>query len=139
VCRDTAHHEWNAVPGCIAVNVTEMMEIVDGFMSAAPTPCTTLSAMSTEALPARPQPSDDSVKMTSPTTNMSRRPMRSASLPPVSMSAPKVRAYPVTTHSSSETFRCSDFWIVGSATFTIVLSSMIMNRPNETAANVHHL
>ena len=33
----------------------------------------------------------------------------------------------------------SDRWIVGSATFTIVLSSMIMNRPNETAPSVHHL
>ena len=27
----------------------------------------------------------------------------------------------------------------GSATFTIVLSSMIMNSPKETAASVHHL
>ena len=30
-------------------------------------------------------------------------------------------------------------WIDGSATFTTVLSSMIMNRPNETASSVHHL
>ena len=44
----------------------------------------------------------------------------------------------MTTHSSSETLRWSELWIVGSATFTIVLSSMIMNRPNETAASVHH-
>ena len=29
-------------------------------------------------------------------------------------------------------------WIDGSATFTTVLSSMIMKRPNETAASVHH-
>ena len=29
-------------------------------------------------------------------------------------------------------------WIDGSATFTIVLSSMIMKRPNETAPSVHH-
>ena len=34
---------------------------------------------------------------------------------------------------------CRLRWIDGSATFTIVLSSMIMNRPNETAASVHHL
>src|SRR6266851_5043954 len=31
------------------------------------------------------------------------------------------------------------FWIDGSATFTTVLSSMIMNRPTATAASVHHL
>src|SRR6185312_1744147 len=30
-------------------------------------------------------------------------------------------------------------WIEGSATFTTVLSSMIMNSPNETAARVNHL
>src|SRR5439155_12064288 len=30
------------------------------------------------------------------------------------------------------------FWIEGSATFTTVLSSMIMNRPTATAASVHH-
>ena len=29
-------------------------------------------------------------------------------------------------------------WIDGSATFTIVLSSMIMNRPKATAPSVHH-
>ena len=65
--------------------------------------------------------------------------MRSASLPPVSMKAPNVSAYPVTIHSSSDVFRCRSSWIVGSATFTTVLSSMIMKRPNETANSVHHL
>ena len=29
-------------------------------------------------------------------------------------------------------------WIDGSATFTTVLSSMIMNSPKDTAASVHH-
>ena len=81
-----------AVPRCFGGNVTVMIESVDGFISAAPTPWTTRAAMSTLALPARPQPSDESVKMTSPTTKISRRPSRSASLPPVSMSAPNVRA-----------------------------------------------
>src|SRR5438874_46156 len=33
---------------------------------------------------------------------------------------------------------CRSFWIDGSATFTTVLSSMIMNRPTATAASVHH-
>src|SRR3989440_6336773 len=32
----------------------------------------------------------------------------------------------------------SPFWIDGSATFTTVLSSMIMKSPNDTAARVHH-
>ena len=34
---------------------------------------------------------------------------------------------------------CRSAWIEGSATFTTVLSSMIMNSPNDTAASVHHL
>src|SRR5438128_8749135 len=33
---------------------------------------------------------------------------------------------------------CRSFWIDGNATFTTVLSSMIMNRPTATAASVHH-
>ena len=54
-------------------------------------------------------------------------------------SAANVSAYAVTIHSSEEI----DMWrlrsIDGSATFTIVLSSMIMKRPKATAASVHHL
>src|SRR5438876_11484971 len=33
---------------------------------------------------------------------------------------------------------CRSFWIEGSATFTTVLSSMMMKRPTATAASVHH-
>jgi hypothetical protein len=33
---------------------------------------------------------------------------------------------------------CKLRWIEGSATLTIVLSSMIMKRPKATAASVHH-
>ena len=47
-------------------------------------------------------------------------------------------AYAVTTHSSSESEMCRSCSIAGSATFTTVLSSMIMNRPKATAASVHH-
>src|SRR5881394_2701922 len=43
------------------------------------------------------------------------------------------------THSSSEIVMCRSFWIDRSATFTTVLSSMIMKSPNETATSVHHL
>ena len=81
-----------AVPRSRGANVTVMIESVAGFIIAAPTPCTTRAAISISALPARPQASDDAVKIASPTTNMRRRPSRSASLPPVSISAPKVSA-----------------------------------------------
>ena len=48
-------------------------------------------------------------------------------------------AYAITTHSSCEIDTWRSRCIVGSATFTTVLSSMIMKRPNETAASVIHL
>ena len=53
-------------------------------------------------------------------------------------SAANVSAYAVTIHSSEEIDMCRLRWIDGSATFTIVLSSMIMKRPKATAASVHH-
>ena len=69
-----------------------MIESVAGFISAAPRPWTTRAPISTVAPLARPQPSDDAVKITSPITKMRRRPSRSASFPPVSMNAPNVSA-----------------------------------------------
>ena len=79
------------------------------------------------------------MKTARPATNTSRRPSRSASFPPVSMNAAKLSAYPVTTHSSCESDMPRSRSIDGSATFTTVLSSMIMKSPSETAPSVHHL
>ena len=69
---------------------------------------------------------------------MPRRPKKSASFPPVSIRTAKVartRSQPIELGEADAEVR----WIDGSATFTIVLSSMIMKSPNETAASVHHL
>ncbi len=81
-----------AVPRCRGGNVTVMIESVAGFISAAPTPWTTRAPIRVGASPARPQASEEAVKTASPATNTSRRPNRSASLPPVSISAPNVSA-----------------------------------------------
>ena len=62
----------------------------------------------------------------------------SASFPPVSISTANVSAYPETTHSSEETLMCRSRCIAGNATFTTVLSSMIMNSATATDASVHH-
>ena len=43
-----------AVPRCRGGNVTVMIESVAGFISAAPTPCTTRAAISTFALAGEP-------------------------------------------------------------------------------------
>ena len=69
-----------------------MIESVAGFMSAEPTPWTTRAPISQLALGARPQASDEAVKMRRPAMKMRRRPSRSASFPPVSMSTANVRA-----------------------------------------------
>ena len=115
-----------------------MIESVAGFIMAEPTPWTTRAPIRTFAFGESPQAREAAVKITRPTMKMKRRPKRSASLPPVSMSTAKVSAYPLTTHSSSEMPMFRSRWIDGSATFTIVLSSMIMKSPNETAPSVHH-
>jgi hypothetical protein len=72
--------------------VTAMIESVAGFISAAPSPCTMRQTISPPALRARPHPSEAIVNTTRPTMKTRRRPNRSASLPPVSMNAPKVSA-----------------------------------------------
>ena len=82
--------------------------------------------------------SDETVKIASPSMKIFRRPSRSPSLPPVSSSTAKVSAYAVTVHSSSDREMPRSRWIDGSATFTIVLSSMIMNSATDRDASVHH-
>ena len=81
-----------AVPRCRGGNVAVMIDSVAGFISAAPTPCTTRAPISTLALLAKPQKNDDAVKMTSPAMNIRRRPSMSASFPPVRSSTPNVSA-----------------------------------------------
>src|SRR4051812_32491432 len=70
---------------------------------------------------------------------MRRRPKMSPSRPPVTSSTAKLSVYALTVHSRLERLAPRSFWIDGSATFTTVLSSMIMNRAKHMAASVHHL
>ena len=82
-----------AVPRWRGGNVAVMIESVAGFISAAPTPCTTRAAISTPPLPARPHASEASVKTASPidedagAARAGRRACR-----PMSMSAANVSA-----------------------------------------------
>src|SRR4051794_36535161 len=70
---------------------------------------------------------------------MRRRPKMSPSLPPVTSRTAKLSVYALTVHSRLERLAPRSFWIDGSATFTTVLSSMIMNSAKHMAASVHHL
>jgi hypothetical protein len=62
-----------AVPRCRGGNVRVMIESVAGFISAAPTPCTTRAPIR-KPRSGEPHASDESVKIASPTTKMRRRP-----------------------------------------------------------------
>jgi len=81
-----------AIPRCRGGKVAVMIESVAGFISAAPMPCTVRAPISTSGPLARPQASDEAVKMTSPAMKIRRRPKRSASFPPDRRSTPKVSA-----------------------------------------------
>src|SRR3954470_1687605 len=70
---------------------------------------------------------------------MRRRPKMSPRRPPVTSSTANDSVYALTVHSRLERLAPRSFWIDGSATFTTVLSSMIMNSAKHMAASVHHL
>ena len=69
-----------------------MIESVRRIISAAPIPCTVRAPISISPLVASPQASDEAANTTSPAMKMRRRPRKSASLPPVSMSTANVSA-----------------------------------------------
>ncbi len=79
-----------AIPRCRGGKVAAMIESVAGLINAAPTPCTARAAISVSPFVARPHASEESVKTTRPRMKIRRRPMRSASFPPLSMSTAKV-------------------------------------------------
>ena len=74
-----------------------------------------------------------------PKMNIRRRPKMSPRRPPVTSSTANVSVYALTVHSSAASEACRSRWIDGSATFTTVLSSMIMNSAKHIAPSVHHL
>src|SRR3954447_706771 len=81
----------------------------------------------------------EAAKTTTPDRNIRRRPKMSPSRPPVTSSTAKLSVYAFTVHSSDESDALRSRWIDGSATFTTVLSSMIMKSAKHMAPRVHHL
>ena len=73
-----------AVRSLACVNVAMMTASVVGTSSAAPRPWTTRAAIRTAPLPARPAPSEASVKITVPAKNSRRLPKTSEVRPPTS-------------------------------------------------------
>jgi hypothetical protein len=116
-----------------------MIERVAGIMNAAPIPWTARLTTSETSLGAKPAVADESANSTTPNRKPRRRPKMSPSRPPVTSSTANVSVYALIVHSSAESEAPRSFWIDGKATFTTVLSSMIMKRAKLIAPSVHHL
>ena len=96
---------------------------------APPMPWMNRAPISSAWLSARPQTSDADVNTVSPARKMRRRPIRSPRRPTSSNSPPNAIRYALITHASADWEKCRSAWIVGSATFTIVWSRMIIRNP----------
>src|SRR5215211_180452 len=104
-----------------------MIDSAEGRSSAAPSPCAARETISDPGDHASPLASDAAVKIASPVRNTWRRPARSASRPPSSMSPPVKSRYALTTHCSWPLAKPRSSPMLGSATFTTVASRMTMN------------
>ena len=127
-----------AVPRWRGGNVAVMIDSVAGFISAAPTPCTVRAAMSDVCAPSEPAPERRAVKTTRPTMKIAPPAEQVGELS--SGQQQHAERQRVGVHDPLE-LRDADpevLRIDGSATFTTVLSSMIMKSPTATATSVHH-
>ena len=120
-------------------NVATRIDSDSGFISAAPVPCSARKMISCSAVCDSAHATENTVNSTRPTMNMRLRPKRSPSLPPRRISAAKTRMYALMIHCRPLCDGSRSCWIVGSATFTTVLSSMIMNSAKHIANSVSHM
>src|SRR3954451_12825832 len=136
---ETPAHVPTARPRAAGGKVFEMIERVPGIMNAAPMPCSARPATSQSCVGARPMRALDPANMITPVRKTRRRPKMSPRRPPVTSSTANVSVYALTVHSRLLRLAPRSRWMLGSATFTTVLSSMIMNSAKHMAASVHHL
>src|SRR6266478_6629734 len=111
-----------------------MIDSVAGKISAAPTAITARTATSPAGVFTSPPTAEAAPNTASPDSSAPLRPKRSPRLPPASTSAANVRRYAATTHCSwlvvAPSSRTSD----GNATFTIVVSRLIVNAARHSTA-----
>ena len=122
---ETPAHVPIARPRSCAGNALVMIDRVPGIMKPEPTPCRARNAISQLSLC-----ESAIMKLEKANTLTPRR-------PPVTSSTANVSVYAWTVHSSEEVVACRLRWIDGSATFTTVLSSMIMNSAKHIAPSAH--
>ena len=92
--------------------------------------------MSTPVEGARAQITEPPVNRATPVMNARRRPNMSPSVPPVSNRLASARTKASTIHCNSVMLALRSRWIVGSARFTTVLSSITMNSAKHIVASV---
>src|SRR5262249_15826404 len=98
-----------------------------GAASAAPTPCTVRAASRYHSAVARPPTSEARPKTAMPVTKTQRWPRMSPARPPSSSKPPKASAYELITQDRPLAVKLRSAWILGSATYTTVLSSTTIN------------
>lgn len=96
-----------------------------GSIIAPPTPCTRRAPINRSAVGAKAAPTDAAAKSTTPISSSRRRPNRSARLPNSSSSEAKTRVYASCTHCTWVDERSSSSTIAGTATLTMVESTMM--------------
>ncbi len=116
------------------------IDSVLGSMKAPPTPCTVRAAIRNDVEGARAHSTEPPVNRARPPMNALRRPNRSPSVPPVSSRLASASTKASTIHCRPVRLAPSPagggFWMVGSARFTTVLSSITMNRAKHMHARV---
>src|SRR5882757_10282029 len=101
-----------------------MIARLPGVSSAPPIPCRIRAAISQPIDGASPHNNDASANQATPTTNTRRRPKRSPKAPANRISEANANRYPVSTHCSDATPACRDRPMCGTATLTMVPSSI---------------
>ena len=135
----TAPHAPRAVLRSFpSVNVVVRIERAAGVINAAPKPWSARAPIRTPSLQASPEASDAAVNTTSPPMKRRRRPSRSATRPPSRRRPPKRSAYALTIHWRFRSENPRSFWMDGSATFTIAMSSTTMNWTPRSRASASH-
>ncbi len=116
--------------------VLVMIDSVLGSISAPPMPWTTRAPIRNEVDGARAHRTEPPVNSARPPMNALRRPNRSPSVPPVSSRLASASTKASTIHCTSEKVAPSLTWMVFSARFTTVLSSITMNSAKHMHARV---
>ena len=104
----------------------------------AASPCTVRQAISTSSDGARAHAAEARVNTAMPITKTRRRPRRSPSTPASGIAAASAKRYESTVQRSVAGVVRRSFWIVGSATFTIVESSLYNATAAHSGSRDHH-